>query len=147
MDGNPIDELESLISERLGGATDCSEPSRLRVLENRDVGDRSRILSSKVRVRGRDTESVRLCDEYPLLSRLCSGRCSRENPSLGSLAGDTGEVVLNDEGKGDVVGNPPRSPEFGGSGVTALTGVPANVSLLYIRPCLSVEETFLLACR
>ena len=146
IDGNPIEELESLISERLGGATDCSEPSRLRVLENRDVGERSRILSSKVLVLGRDVESVRLRDEYPLLPTLCSGRCSREGPFLSSLPGDTGEVVLNEDGSGDVVCGPPGVPVRGGSGIIALTEFPANASL-YIRPSLSVEDTFLLACR
>ena len=129
MDGKPIDELESLISERLGGATDCSEPSRLRVLENNDVGDRSRILSSKVLVLGRDIESVRLRDEYPLLPTLCSGRCSREGLFLWPLPGDTGEVVLNDDGSGDVVCGPLDIPMRGGSGVTALTEFPANASL------------------
>ena len=146
IDGNPMEELESLISERLGGATDCNEPSRLRVLENKDVGDRSRILSSKVLVLGREIESLRLRDECPLLPTLCSGRCSRGGPFLVSFPGDTGEVVLNDDGRGDVVYEPLEIPARDGSGVIVLTGFSTNASL-YIRPSLSVDDTFLLACR
>ena len=57
-EGNPIDDVGASISLRLSGVADCREPSRLRVFENKDVGDRSRILSSRVRVLGRDKDSV-----------------------------------------------------------------------------------------
>lgn len=56
-EGNPIDEVEASISVRFSGVADCREPRRLLVFENKDVGDRSRILSSRVRVLGRDKVS------------------------------------------------------------------------------------------
>ncbi len=57
-EGNPIDEVGASMSGRLRGTADCREPKRLLVFESKDVGERSRILSSRVRVLGRDKVSV-----------------------------------------------------------------------------------------
>ena len=58
MEGNPIEVMSSAGICRGGGAVDWSDPMRLRVLDSKEVGDRSRLLSSSVRVRGRLKGSV-----------------------------------------------------------------------------------------
>ena len=64
-EGKPIDDERSLMSVRLG-VGDCNEPNRLLVFEKRAVGDRSRILSSSVRVRGRVMASPKVRVALPL---------------------------------------------------------------------------------
>ena len=120
IDGKPIDDDGSSFSDRLGGAADCREPRRLRVLENNEVGDRSRILSSSVLVLGREAESTRLLFGYPLLPEPSSGRFSRDCTLLAPLPADAGDAVRREDERGEVGLCAVYVAPLSGSGVTAL---------------------------